>query len=620
MALDPVASLDQDAIKGHTHQQYRACVKLRWRIFALMKPWSRLFPLLNISSARLIPGCLGLLLTMHVNAQKRPDFHPPMDPPLYLSGSFGELRTNHFHSGIDIRTGGVEGKPVYSIADGWVSRIRISPGGFGKAVYIDHPDGYTSVYAHMLDFRDDIARYARSEQYRLERFDVDLYLDKGLILVKKGDKIGRSGNSGSSGGPHLHFEVRDAATQHPLEPQQLGIRVKDMIKPSIKGIRIYPEGDGSLVNGSSAVLSLPVAGWGSQHRIETKDTLRIRGKVSFGFRVYDVANDAPHKNGIYRMQVLRDTVPFFGFEMKRFSFDETRYINSMIDYAEYQHNSSRYIRTRIAPNNRLSVYTDRHGRGILEARPGTYIITVIVSDYHANESRLVFPLIVESVVDSELLRLHRKPSAGKFMSWKQDNQFSDEGVTLFIPGDALYDSLHFKYSRRPALPGTFSPLHILHDKGVPLHTSCTLRIRPENLPVPLQSKALIVRCNEQGKCSDADGEWKDGWVETRIREFGNYSIGIDTVPPRLHALNVTQGKVITQQSSLRFRTADNLSGVRSYRMEVNGKWVLLEYDPKNELLVYFVDPAHFRKGKNEVVVTVTDDKDNVSSLKLVVQY
>lgn len=559
-------------------------------------------------------------IDMGVLAQKHPDFHPPMDVPFQLSGTFGELRTNHFHSGIDIRTGGVEGKPVYSIGDGWVSRIRISPGGFGNAVYIDHPEGYTSVYAHMLDFKEDIQNYALAEQYRLESFDVDLYLTKNRIPVKRGERIGRSGNSGSSGGPHLHFEVRDGASQHPLDPLRMGFSVRDNIKPAIKGLKVYPYAPGATVNGSPKTLTLAVQGWGLSHRIETRDTIRIRGAVTFGLNVHDVANDAPHKNGVYAIEGYCDNQMFYSHSMDRFSFDETRYINAMIDYEAYQLSGSRYIRTFIAPNNRLSVYREKKGRGVLRMPAGTYLISFQVEDHNGNLAKLQFPVIFEGEGDTMLHNLHQRQPEGQFMTWKHDNVFLAEGLELNIPGDALYDTLYFTYRTLSPRPGCYAPMHVLHNRGVPLHTWSNLRIKADALPAELRDKALVVRCMDNGKCSDADGGWKDGWVETRIREFGTYSVQVDTVAPRLVPLNLSEGKTITTQRDLRFKTSDNLSGIKSYRLEINGKWVLLAYDPKNELLVYHIQAAHFLKGKNNIRIRVTDDKANVSTINMRVIY
>jgi len=553
----------------------------------------------------------ALAVAVPVGAQS---FIPPFDFRMLLSGTFGELRSNHFHSGIDIKTGGVEGKPVRAIADGWVSRIKISPYGFGKAVYVDHASGHTSVYGHLHRLSGEIGRYAEQQQYARESFDIDVSVPRGLLSVSQGEIIALSGNSGSSGGPHLHFEIRDAATQDPLDPMMLGMDVKDFIRPTIKGLKIYPEGPGSTVNGQEVPLALPVAGWGPNHRVETRDTLRVRGAASFGLRTYDLLNDAGNHNGVYAIEGFIDGELFYAHSMDRFSFAETRYINAHIDYAEFIRTKARYHRTRVLPNNHLSIYQDVRNEGVVGPFSGTHQLRFVVRDHKGNTSVLELPVIFSQDGGGNLHKYHQRPSASYCLTWKEQNVVRQDGLELTVPGKALYDTVCITVHRSRGPASCYGPVFAIHNEYTPLHVSCELRLRADSLPPELAPKALIVKISDKGSLRDAGGIMENGWVITGIREFGIYGIAVDTIPPRLKSLNVSQGQKVGAKSILRFQIADNLSGISSYRGEVNGSWVLMEYDAKRDLLFYEVSEAHFQPGKNHLVVRVEDDKGNTSEL------
>lgn len=560
---------------------------------------------------------ISILSSLLFIRAQQPDFIPPVDFRMYLSGTFGELRPNHFHSGIDIKTGGVEGKPIRSIADGQVSRIRISPYGFGKAVYVDHPGGYTSVYAHLRNLEGQIATYAEAQQYRLEAFDVDITVPSGALPVKQGDIIGLSGNSGSSGGPHLHFEIRDAATQEPLNPMHLGMDAKDFIRPTIKDLKIYPEGEHSRVNNKASAMRLPVLGWGESHRIETRDTLRVKGAVSFGLHTYDLLNESSNHNGVYSIEAYIDDRLFYAHRLDRFSFAETRYLNALIDYEEYVRSGKRFQRTRILPNNKLSIYDSFPEKGVLNPLPGRYEIRFVVKDHKMNESILRFPIIFEALPEGDKLRrFHQVPAGPHCLSYARDYAFKEDGVQMWIPGAALYDTVCLTYRVEKAPPGTYAPLHHIHHPNVPLHTFCNLNIKALSLPENLHDKAIIVRKDDKGKFKDADGHYADGWVKTRVRDFGSYTVMVDTIPPKVRSLNVAEGQRVREGSKLQFMISDELSGIHTYRMEMNGNWVLAEYDPKRNLLEYTARAAHFIPGANTLTLEVSDDKANKTTVSL----
>lgn len=552
---------------------------------------------------------ISLLISTFSNAQSnypKGDFISPVEFPMLLSGTFAELRGNHFHSGIDIRTQGVEGKKILACADGYVSRIRISPFGFGKTVYITHPNDYSTVYAHLSGFNPEIDAWSKAEQYRLEQFDVDLFPQAGLIKVKQGDVIGYSGNSGSSQGPHLHFEIRDSKTERPFNPLLFGLAVKDFTRPTINGLRLYPEGDNSLINGSKTPYNPVIAGWGLSYRLSKSDTIEVSGSVSFGINAHDLLSGSNNKNGINRISVFSGSELFFEWNAESFSFSETRYINSFIDYATYSSSRERFMRTKIEPNNKLGLYRKATSSGILRVREGIiYPVKIEIADGSGNTSAINF-VIRGRPGQSESI----KPKInGQVFSYKRLNRFVTPHLKISMPGDCLYDSIVFEYSSTASDRTYCAPVHKIHNTETPLHNYYDLSIRVDTAYHKLADKLVMVILNNKDKPSSAGGKYQNGFLNARVREFGRFSVMADTIAPVIKPLNIANNKKISAQQSIRVSISDNLSGIKSYRGTLNGKWILMDYDPKNNLLKYNFDEL-LNQGVNEFLLEVTDDAGN----------
>ena len=559
---------------------------------------------------------IGLFQVIHAQNNDRKDyFRSPVNFPITLAGSFGEIRRNHFHSGIDIRTGGAEGKPVYAIADGYVSRVNISGAGFGKALYISHPNGYTSLYAHLQRYAGPIAAWVKSYQYSKESFTMDVEVQPGILKVKKGDLIAYSGNSGASGGPHVHFEIRDSKTQEIVDPLDFGFVIPDNSKPGITFLSIYPQDNNALINFSNHPVTLPVTGNAGFYSIKQHDTVKVTGNVIFGIATSDVS-EGGFKTGVNVIQLSVDGVTVFSQDINRFAFSETRYVNSIIDYPAFVQNNRKIQRSYIAPNNKLGVYNEVKNRGIVHFSDSkAHKIKYIVKDAFGHSSELVF-----------WVKSHPPPNAGarpgnvgdagkgagqNLFTYKNDNQFVRGNLKFEVPKEAVYEDYSFIYEESVSVRGSYSTVHHLHNKLTPLHTWCNLSIKSENIPPKLTSKALIVLVGAGDKFSATGGKWENGWVTTRIREFGNYTITIDTEPPVIKPGNIFKNKNIRKQSSIRMIISDNLAGIDSYRGTLNGKWILMEYDAKSRSLVYAFDD-HIKTGKNQFVLTVTDAVGNSS--------
>lgn len=533
-------------------------------------------------------------------------FSPPLDGILQLSGTFAELRSNHFHSGIDLRTGGKEGLPIRACANGYVVRIRIQPGGFGKALYVNHPNGYTTVYAHLLSFNQAIDDWARARQYEAESFDVDLFPPKDLLRVQKGEIIASSGNSGASEGPHLHFEIRETKTELPMDPMLFGFPIKDFIRPTMNGLRIYPESTESQINSKAEPATFTLSGWGPVYRLKITDTVEIAGRYSIGLSASDLLNESGNKNGVVLYKVLIDSISVFEWNAIKFAFSETRYINSFIDYKYYYSSNQRYMRTRVDPGNKLSMYQQK-GNGVFTAIPGrTQTVKVIVADSKQNESVLTFIIKGRTPV--------KQPApvvSGTLFTIDKINTFSARGINLTLPGKCLYDSMRFEYTSAPALPFLLSDIHSLHRQDTPLHEHFDLSIKVRETAKVDPKQLTVVRLNAANKPVSVGGKYENGFIKVRVRDYGRYSVMADSIPPVIKGVNITDNMSTKGINEIRINISDDLSGIRSYRGTINGAWILMDYDQKNKLLTYKRD-ALLPAGNNTLILTVEDYVGNIS--------
>ncbi len=552
-------------------------------------------------------------LIILVSWQSRPpekNFRSPVNYAFSLAGSFGEIRQNHFHSGIDIRTDGVQGKPVYAVADGYVARINVSSGGFGKALYLAHPNGYTTVYGHLKSYAGNIGSWVRTQQYRQESFAIDMEVPQGLLKVKKGDIVAYSGNSGSSGGPHLHFEIRDSKTQETIDPLEFGLKPADATPPQITFIKIYPYDGNSMVNRNNQALLLPVTGKDGSFFLKLSDTLTVSGNIFFGIETSDHAGSSGFRTGVPFIQLSVDGVPVYAHNLDRFLFSETRYVNILMDYPAYIQNKRKIQRSYIAPNNKLSIYGQVVNRGIINFTDRKiHKIQYTVKDVFGNSTKLSFSVQSIPPGASGIKPKMRSTRFVQQFNCKEDNSFEEAGIRFKIPDGSLYEDLDFEYSVSPLTLGTFSMVHHLQNQFTPLHTFCTLSIKPVNLPKSLSSKAMIVKMDAGNRFYSKGGKLENGYITAQIRDFGNYAIMVDTIAPVIRPVNIFPNKKVAKQSSIAIKISDNLSGIRTYRGTLNGKWILMDFDEKNRLLTYCFD-EHIHPGKNLFLLIVTDAVGN----------
>jgi Peptidase family M23 len=555
-----------------------------------------------------------VLLFVHAFTDKpknKASFISPVKIPLLLSANFGELRIDHFHSGVDIKTQGVTGKEVLATAPGYIYRISVSPGGFGKALYIKHPSGYSTVYGHLEKFNAEIDKYVKAQQYERKSFLVTLYPPREKFRVSQGETIALSGNSGSSGGPHLHYEIRKSEGEIPLNPLLFDFGISDNIKPVIEKLIVYPVNRNTLINNQNGKKWISVAGSNGKFTLPSDTEIEISGEAGFGIKAFDLMDDSNNKCAVYSIELRIDSNSVFKYVMDSFSFNESRYINSHIDYEIYQKEYIYIERTFVLPNDKLSVYKNLVNRGIYNFNDNhTHQAEIIVTDMNNNKSRLSFKIKAMPMMPG---RASDQPD-GIVMPFNRRNSFEGENVRVIIPDGALYDTINFSYKKSARTTGMLSDLHFIHNIFTPVHKSYTLSIKPDSVPAGKKSKMLLIELDDDNKKNALNSYWSEGYISAEAKSFGKFYVGMDTVPPDIQSNGVIQGANLTGRDEMRIRITDDLSGIDYYDPEIDGKWALFEYDQKNNVLIYKFDPNRIARGTNHnLSLKVADNKDNISS-------
>ncbi|WP_299215966.1 M23 family metallopeptidase [uncultured Dokdonia sp.] len=531
-------------------------------------------------------------------------FINPLDIPLVMAGTFGELRSNHFHSGLDIKTQRKEGLKVYASADGFISRIKISHYGYGKAIYIQHPNGYTTVYAHLKKFSPEIEAYVKDKQYKKENYEIEVYPTSGTIPVTQGELIAYSGNTGGSGGPHLHYEIRDVNAR-PMNPFLFGIDVTDTKPPKITKAFVYPLDENSYINRSQEPVELRISMQKDSSFIAEK--IKAQGNIGFGISTIDQQNGANNKNGIYQIQTTVNGEENFLLTMDKFSFAETRYLNRMIDYGYFIKKRERVQKLFIEKNNPLSIYKNEVDNGILSITDSlSYQYTIKVKDYAGNVTRVNIPII--GAIDT-LVQPKTKMVTDHYAYANQPFTFSDGKFTVYIPKGALYDDtfLHLRAS---------SDSLDFHQEETPLHKNAIISYDLSAYNEADREKLYIGRLNYKGDDIYYSGtQIKDNLLTTATRTFGTYTIGMDKTPPVITPKNVAEGRWMSKYRYLKFKIEDEDSGIKSYRATINGKYILMEYDYKTNTLIHDFNDNVVTDTENNLKLIVTDNVGNSATFE-----
>ena len=368
-----------------------------------------------------------------------------MDTPFVLLGTFGEIRKNHFHSGIDISTNQLEGKPVFAAADGFVSRIKISNGGFGKAIYVSHPNGFVTVYGHLKKFNKLIQAYVIKAQYEKQSYEIELYPTVAELNVKKREVIAFSGNSGDSDGPHLHFEIRDRKTEEPINPFHFGLRVNDTIPPVISNFRIFSVPGSGVLKNTDTAATFNILKTIPGYSLRTIEPIRVFGKIGFGIETTDYQQSSEAILGIYSVTLKVDDAVIYQYKMDRINFNDMRYVNAHIDYRMKIRENRSILRCFRLPGNHLSIYSKAIKEGYFNFfNDSTYELEIRVADFNGNQSILNLKMIGSSALSQSLIQ--PAPLTNDWISEHKGLVVEKPGIKIDIPQGAVYDTYPFESS------------------------------------------------------------------------------------------------------------------------------------------------------------------------------
>jgi len=529
-------------------------------------------------------GLCGMQLSVAAQTYPANYFRSPLDIPLKLSGTFGELRTNHFHSGLDIRTNSVEGLPIYAAAEGYISRIKVSAYGYGLALYVDHPNGYTTVYAHLRNFDQPIADWVEKKHYEKKSFELDIALYPGELPVTKGQRIAFSGNTGGSGGPHLHFEVRDTKSEAVINPRHFGFVVADQVAPVIDFVEVVPYNSQSQINGSRLPRKLPL-NRSASNNYATTAVPEVFGPVYLQIKAWDKHSGNEFRNGIYQLVMRSGNDTLYHFRADRFEFDETRYANAVMDYEARMLQREQIYRCFRSSGNFLSMLPPQLPAALLQLSPGeTKPIEITVRDFDGNSAtmRLNLKGADGPVTGLQEIQTNYTERVIPTRPWSWQN---DE-VQLSMPAKNLYDTLNFVYRRSIKPYAMFSSVHSLHHPGVPVHASYDLAIKHTGLVDSLRSKTVLVNININKGRSATTGKWDGPWFRSKVRGLGDFYLAVDTISPSIKVTALRAGGTYGKGQQIRFVLADNLSGLQSYNLYLGDSWQKAEYDGKTATLSY----------------------------------
>ena len=525
-------------------------------------------------------------------------FRSPLDIPMQLSGNFGEFRPNHFHAGFDFKTMQKEGLNIYAVADGYVSRIKISTVGNGKTIYINHPNGFTSVYAHLQRSLGKIEEYIKKAHYKEQAYEIELFPSPTDLIVKKGDVIALSGNTGGSEGPHLHFEFRDTRTEKVINPYFFGFDsfMKDTKKPQISSLVVYPINENSVVNQSKRPVNLNLSLMADGSYLSQK--VLAKGRIGFGIQSYDVFDFSYDKYGLFKVQTFLNGSPSFGYQLDTFSFDETKYINAFIDFYKYKKTKQRIQKLFMQNPYPLSIIRSDLNYGIIEVSSNfTNLYRIEVSDFYGNTTAISIPIqyaVDEAKITEEVVK------TPYLLKAKTDSNFEKDNGSVFFPAGTFYDDFYLDFDVK-------DNVMTVHNDLVAVNNAFQVTIIDSSA---VNDEKTFIASLKENKLSYNSTKRKENTFTTYTKKLGKFILAKDTIAPKISIAKPIDGKWLSNQKTVQLTISDALSGIKSYNGFLNGKWILFEYENKTNTITHYFDDGIVAEGKNDLKVVVTDNVGN----------
>lgn len=543
-----------------------------------------------------------------VNAQFFPEkkypqqyFQWPVGTKPGIVANFGELRPNHYHMGLDCRTDQKVNLPVYAAADGYISRVKIEPFGFGRSIMISHPNGYSTLYAHLNLFYPELEKYITQQQYNMQQWEVTIVPEPGRFKVHKGDFIAYSGSTGGSQGPHVHFEIRDNKTDKVLNPALFSMPIPDTFPPHISRLAIY---DRNLSTYEQTPRMFPLKKKGNIYRVSNDTIIVNTDRISFAISATDRNNGSANANGIYRAILYDNENPVAGFEMDNISYDETRALNAHIDYKTRSAGGPFLEHLSRLPGYNDGIYKTDNSNGVVFLADGTaHNIRIQVSDADNNSSSLEF------VVKAQDVRTTVSAERGILFRPNSVNVFENSNVLFYLPENCIYDSFHFKYNETSSANG--QRIYQLHNTSVPANTYFPLSIRAD---IPLKDTGKVIMKRFSGNKEDyKKTTYYNGWYTASFREFGNFQLIVDSIPPSVVPIGFRDNMKATKLSRIIFTVKDNTEDIKKFTATLDGNWLRFSNDKARNFIYDFDE--HCGPGEHELIISAEDFAGNITEKK-----
>ncbi|MFL5787568.1 MAG: M23 family metallopeptidase [Flavisolibacter sp.] len=531
-------------------------------------------------------------------------FRNPLDIPMQLVANFGEIRPNHWHMGLDIRTQHRVNLPVHAAANGYIARVSVESGGFGQAIYINHPNGYTTVYGHLNSFMPELAKYIKDKQYAQQSWSISLEIPSELFPVKKGQMIALSGSTGGSEGPHLHFEIRDTKTGNNLNPLLFHFPIEDNIPPVIQHLALY---DRNISSYEQDPKLIPLNRTKGKYEWTYHGVLKTGSdKISFAIGSVDQLGRFGSNKGIFSASLFYDGQKLSVFTLNNISYDDSRYINAQVDYRYKTRGRANLQHITPLPGDHKIVYQTFNDNGIIQLQDNNvHGIRIEVRDAYGNLSTIRINIQYDAALNKT-----KVPAGEKFIP-NNVNIADRNGFELYTTENSIYDTVITSYTTaEDHSPNSISSLHTFLDASIPVHDEITVRIKPDDSIEQGNGQKMVIR-NISGKKIDIQrAVWNRGWLSAKFRQFGSFQAIVDNEPPTVNAPGAGEVIDLSRLSRLVFVPKDNLNSIRSFRAELDGNWLRFSND-KGHSWIYNFD-EHFLPGEHELKVTIEDEAGNIT--------